>query len=250
MHAAIQPAPSLDDSNRSNSGPAAQILLTPVPDPHRFGVAELDAAGHVVRLVEKPEDPPSDLALVGVYLFFTPLIHEAVAAIEPSDRGELEITDAIQWLIDHDVPVHHDLLDGWWLDTGKKDPSARIQPPRAREPRDPRIDGDVDENSTVDGRVVIEAGPGSSTPRSVAGDHRTRFDDHLELHRTVHGDCSQLRGDRLRDRSVGDHGGGPHPVGAPADRLAAGTRHRSGSQHPSPRATRVMLGDHSAVELA
>ena len=136
--------------------PAAQILLCPVPDPHRFGVAEVDDQGHVVRLVEKPEDPPSDLALVGVYLF-TPAIHTAVEAIEPSPRGELEITDAIQWLIDHGHRVRHDRLTGWWLDTGKKDPLLESNR-RVLETLEPRVDGRVDERSVLDGRVVIEDG--------------------------------------------------------------------------------------------
>ncbi len=97
-----------------------QILLTRVDEPSHFGVAELDDDGHVVRLVEKPTVPRSDLALVGVYLFDA-TIADAIAGIEPSPRGELEITDAIQWLIDHDHRVASSIVRGWWKDTGRKD---------------------------------------------------------------------------------------------------------------------------------
>ncbi|NDD98643.1 MAG: glucose-1-phosphate thymidylyltransferase, partial [Actinobacteria bacterium] len=90
---------AFETARKSAEPPTAQILLKQVPDPHRFGIAELDAGGNVIRLVEKPADPPTDLALVGVYLF-DKTINDAVRAIAPSPRGELEITDAIQWLVD------------------------------------------------------------------------------------------------------------------------------------------------------
>ena len=98
--------------------PAAQILLAHVSDPKRFGVAELAEDGRVKKLVEKPAKPKSDLALVGVYMF-QPEVFQAVRSISPSPRNELEITDAIQQLIDNGLTVTPHIVDGWWKDTGK-----------------------------------------------------------------------------------------------------------------------------------
>jgi glucose-1-phosphate thymidylyltransferase len=138
------------------SPPAAQILLKQVPDPHRFGIASLDDLGNVVQLVEKPAEPPTDLALVGVYLFDR-WIHDAVRAIAPSARGELEITDAIQWLIDNGHRVRTERLEGWWIDTGKLTPLLEANR-LLLEGVEPSIEGDVDADTSVDGRVVVEAG--------------------------------------------------------------------------------------------
>jgi glucose-1-phosphate thymidylyltransferase len=147
---------AFETARKGGEPPTAQILLKQVPDPHRFGIAELDSAGNVVRLVEKPADPPTDLALVGVYLF-DKTINDAVRAIAPSPRGELEITDAIQWLVDQGRRVRCELLTGWWIDTGKLTPLLEANR-LLLEVIEPRIEGDVDATSSVDGRVVIEAG--------------------------------------------------------------------------------------------
>jgi glucose-1-phosphate thymidylyltransferase len=136
--------------------PDAQILLTRVSDPRAFGVAELDAAGQVVGLEEKPERPRSDLALVGVYLF-TPAIHEAVRAIGPSRRGELEITHALQHLIDSGADVRSTIIKGYWKDTGDVGDMLEVNR-TVLESLERRVDGEVDEASETVGRVVVEAG--------------------------------------------------------------------------------------------
>ncbi len=133
----------------------AQILAARVPEPQRFGVIELDG-DRVVRVVEKPADPPSDLALVGVYLF-DHHVFDAIDTLVPSARGELEITEAIQRLIDDDRTVHWQEVRGWWKDTGHVDDlleANRVVLCTLEQ----RIDGEVDTATRIDGEVVIGAG--------------------------------------------------------------------------------------------
>jgi glucose-1-phosphate thymidylyltransferase len=136
--------------------PAAQVVVTKVPDPSEFGVAEVDASGRVLRLVEKPKTPVSDLALIGVY-FFTPEIHQAVRNIKPSWRGELEITDAIQWLVSQGKTVKATEFTGYWKDTGRIDDLLECNRVLL-ESTERKVAGDVDESSEIVGAVTISAG--------------------------------------------------------------------------------------------
>ena len=138
------------------SRPDAQILLTQVSDPRQFGVAVLDDAGEVIGLEEKPQQPKSDLALVGVYIF-TPCVHEAVRHLKPSWRGELEITEAIQLLIDSGRKVRSTRIAGYWKDTGNVADMLEVNR-MVLEGLEARVEGDVDEASELIGRVAIEAG--------------------------------------------------------------------------------------------
>ncbi len=134
----------------------SQIVLTRVDQPEQYGVAVLDNEERIVRLIEKPKDPPSDLALVGIYMFDNH-IFEAVNAISPSWRGELEITDAIQWLIEQKYNVFPYVHRGWWIDTGR--PGDMLEANSlVLEELTPTIEGYVDRDSQVDSRVTVEQG--------------------------------------------------------------------------------------------
>jgi glucose-1-phosphate thymidylyltransferase len=134
----------------------SEILLTKVPNPSQFGVAELSSDGRVIKLTEKPAQPKSDLALVGVYMF-DENIFDAAKAIKPSKRGELEITDAIQWLLDHKFTVHPHIVKGWWKDTGKIEDMLEANR-TVLDTFDRVVRGDIQGTSSIEGKVVIEEG--------------------------------------------------------------------------------------------
>ncbi|TDA39424.1 MAG: glucose-1-phosphate thymidylyltransferase, partial [Candidatus Methanomethylicota archaeon] len=132
----------------------AFILLKEVEDPTRFGVAEFDDKGRIIRLIEKPKIPPSKYALVGVY-FFKPVAFDIIEKLKPSWRGELEITDAIQLMLEYNYKIGYEILDGWWFDVGKSNDillvNAKVLDERAKE----RIEGEIN-NSRIEGRVEID----------------------------------------------------------------------------------------------
>jgi glucose-1-phosphate thymidylyltransferase len=229
--------------------PAAQLLLKPVSEPAAFGVAVLDDDGAIVRLVEKPADPPSDLALVGVYLF-TSAIVAAAGEVRPSWRGELEITDAIQRLVDLGLPVRASKLEGWWLDTGKKDDLLEanriVLGTVAR-----HVAGEVDEASSIVGEVVVE--PGASIVRStvrgpaVIGTGTRIVDSFIGPFTSIAEGCV-IDGSEL-EYSVLLPGCTVRDVarleGSLLGREVSVTRTRQ-----RPAAHRLLVGDHSHIEIA
>ncbi|GGI96917.1 glucose-1-phosphate thymidylyltransferase [Streptomyces brasiliensis] len=228
--------------------PDAQILLTRVPDPRSFGVAELGPSGQVVGLEEKPEHPKSDLALVGVYLF-TPAIHEAVRAIKPSWRGELEITHAIQHLIDARADVRSTVVRGYWKDTGNVRDMLEVNR-TVLESMERRIDGEVDEASETVGRVVVEEGARITNSRIVGpvviGAGTVVSDSYVGPFTSVAENCritdSELEFSIvLRDSSIDG-------VGRIESSLIG--RHVEVTPAPGvPSAHRLVLGDHSKVQI-
>lgn len=227
--------------------PNSQILLAKVAEPERFGVAVLEG-DHVVQLIEKPANPPSDLALVGVYMF-DESIHEAVRSIEPSARGELEITDAIQWLINEGLDVRPHLISGWWKDTGRLEDLLEANR-LILETISPEIRGSIDDHSDLVGRVTVQEGAeivdsvirgpaiigcNSRVIRSFIGPFTSIYenceivDSEIE-HSVILENCSIRSISRLEDSLLGKE-----------------VLVEEGQQKPA--ALRLMLGDHSRLSL-
>ncbi len=227
----------------------AQILLTRVDNPEQFGVAELAPDGRVATLVEKPADPPSDLALVGVYMF-RGAIHDAVAEISPSSRGELEITDAIQWLIDHDKHVQSHLVTGYWKDTGRLEDMLECNR-TVLESLEPAVRGSVDAASRISGRVVVEEGAvlERSTIRgpAVIGRDTVLRDSYVGPFTSIYFGC--LVEDTEIEHSIVLEQTTIRGVRRIEDSLI-GKQVEVVPSVALPRAHRLMLGDHSRVSIA
>ncbi|ERN42697.1 glucose-1-phosphate thymidylylransferase, long form [Rubidibacter lacunae KORDI 51-2] len=229
---------------------AATILLCPVPNPTAFGVAEVGADGRVLRLVEKPKVPPSNLALVGIY-FFSAVIHDAIADISPSARGELEITDAIQWLIDRQACVEACQLRGWWLDTGKKDDLLEANRVILDTRLQTAILGEVDAQSKATGRVRL--GEGSRLINcTVRGPAIVGANCHLE--NCFIGPYTSIADDvRLVDADI-EHsvilaGASVEGVSGRIVDSLIGQRASLTTAPRRPKAMRLMIGDDSKIEL-
>ena len=229
--------------------PDAQILLTKVPDPRAFGVAELDSSGRVVNLEEKPEHPKSDLALVGVYLFSS-AVHEAVARLRPSRRNELEITDAVQWLIDHGRRVESTLVSGYWKDTGNVADMLEVNR-LVLEGLEPVVEGEVDAASELIGRVSV--GPGARVVGSrivgpaVLGPGAQVRDSYVGPFTSIDRGCTVV-GSEI-EYSIVLRGARIDGVG----RIEASLIGREARVVPAPRvpnAHRLVLGDHSRVQIS
>jgi glucose-1-phosphate thymidylyltransferase len=230
-----------------SSRPDAQIMLTRVPDPRQFGVAELDTAGEVVGLEEKPQHPKSDLALVGVYIF-TPAVHEAVSQLAPSWRGELEITEAIQWLIDQGRKVRSTTITGYWKDTGNVADMLEVNR-MVLETIDPQVRGTVEASELI-GRVVVEDGAQVSRSRIVGpviiGTGTRVSGSYVGPFTSVAQDCSIT--DSEIEYSIVLRGALIQGV----RRIEASLIGHDVEVTPSPnvpRAHRLILGDHSKVQI-
>ncbi|HTU13952.1 MAG TPA: glucose-1-phosphate thymidylyltransferase [Solirubrobacterales bacterium] len=236
----------LVESFRQNS-PEAIILLTEVDDPSSYGVAELDG-DRVVGLVEKPENPPSNMALVGVYLF-SPAIMEASRGLKPSWRGELEITEAIQALIEDGRDVQSEIVKGWWKDTGQL--ADMLEANRlVLEEIHTRLDGEV-ENSKIDGRVIVEEGAvlRDSVVRgpAVIAAGAVIEDTYIGPYTSIGANCAVRRSEV--EHSILLAGAVVEDLGTRMEASLLGRDVRVTRTDGPPRTLRMLVGDRSEIEI-
>ena len=230
-----------------NHEPDALILLTPVPDPEHYGVAEL-TDGRVTRLLEKPPKPQTNLALVGVYMF-TAGIHDAARAIEPSARGELEITDAIQRLVDEEKRVEPHIVQGWWKDTGRLDDMLEANR-LVLDTIESSIEGAMVDSHTH-GRVIIE--PGARLERStvrgpaIIGAGAKLTDCYIGPYTAVGPGCVIERAEV--EHSILLEGSAVEGLDGRMESSLLGRNVRVGRSTGQPRAFRLMVGDNSEIGI-
>jgi glucose-1-phosphate thymidylyltransferase len=231
---------------RANT-PDALILLTPVPDPEHFGVAELDG-DRVVALAEKPAQPRTDLALVGVYMF-TALIHDAARAIDPSPRGELEITDAIQYLVDSGRRVEPHVVRGWWKDTGRLEDMLEANR-LVLDTIATKVEGEMID-SQCDGRVVIA--PGARLERStvrgpaVIGARAHLIDAYVGPYSAIGEDCVIESAEV--EHSILLAGSSVRHLDGRMEASLLGRNVHIARSDGQPRAYRFMVGDNSEIGI-
>jgi glucose-1-phosphate thymidylyltransferase len=227
--------------------PDALILLTPVPDPEHYGVAELDN-GAVVRLVEKPAAPQTNLALVGVYMF-TAGIHDAARAIEPSARGELEITDAIQYLVDAGKRVEPHIVKGWWKDTGRLEDMLAANR-LVLDTIETRVEGELID-SQIEGRVVVEAGARlercAIRGPAIIGAGATLIDCYVGPYTAIGEGC--LIEHAEVEHSILLSGSVVHHLNGRMESSLLGRNVRIGRDDRQPRAYRFLVGDNSEIGI-
>jgi glucose-1-phosphate thymidylyltransferase len=230
-----------------DSEPDALILLTPVADPEQYGVAEL-LDGAVVRLVEKPAEPRTNLALVGVYMF-NARVHAAARAIEPSSRGELEITDAIQHLVDSGRRVEPHVVKGWWKDTGRLEDMLAANR-LVLDTIEARVEGELID-SQVDGRVVIE--PSARLERTtvrgpaIIGASARLTDCYIGPYTAIGDGCSIENAEV--EHSILLSGSAVSNLAGRMESSLLGRNVTVGRDHRQPRAYRFLVGDNSEIGI-
>jgi len=231
----------------TDNRPDALILLTQVSDPENYGVAEL-RDGAVVRLVEKPPEPRTDLALVGVYMF-TAAVHTAARAISPSGRGELEITDAIQHLVDQGMRVEPHVVRGWWKDTGRLEDMLAANR-LVLDTVQTQLDGEF-VDSRVDGRVVIERGARLErcTVRgpAIIGAGASLTDCYVGPYTAIGEQC-EIRNAEV-EHSILLAGSSVHDLQGRMESSLLGRNVKIGRDHRQPRAYRFLVGDNSEIGI-